>query len=130
MGIFGKIGQFLGSKVLRPVAKTVANTVLKPVARIVGNIAEKPLGLAQKAIQTIGDVKQLPVVGGLIQKGLEAVRAGKVGGALQGVVKQLDKTDARLGKVRQVLDDPSKAISAAGKASGGGFGRAIGEIFQ
>lgn len=130
MGLFGKIGRFFKSKVLAPVAKTVANTVLRPVARVVGAVAEKPIALAQKAIQTVGDVKNLPVVGDLIRKGLEEVRAGKAGGFLRGVVGQLDQTDARLGKVRQILDDPSKAIAEVGQRSGGKVGKAIGEVFQ
>lgn len=130
MGLFGKIGRFFGSKVLRPVAKGVANTVLKPVARVVGSIAEKPIALAQKAIQTVADVKKIPVVGDLVQKGLQAVREGKVGGALKGIVGELDKTDSRLQRTRQILDDPSRAIADAGRASGGRVGRAVSEIFQ
>lgn len=129
MSIFKRIGRAV-SGVLRPVAKGVANTVLKPVARVVGGIAEKPIALAQKAIQTVADVKNMPVVGGLVKKGLEEIRSGKAGGFLKGVVGQLDQTDARLGKVRSILDDPSKAISEAGRASGGRFGRAVGEVFQ
>ena len=130
MGLFGKIGSFFKSKVLAPVAKTVANTVLKPAMRVIGTIAEKPLALAQKAIQTVGDAKNLPVVGGLLRKGLEQVRQGKAGGFLGGVVKQLDKTDERLTKAREILDDPSKGISQIGKQAGGKVGRAVGEIFQ
>jgi hypothetical protein len=129
MGIFSGISKAF-SKVFRPVLKGVANTVLKPVARVVGGIAEKPIALAQKAIQTVGDIKNLPVVGGLIRKGVEELRQGKAGGFLKGVVGQLDKSDERLGKVRGILDDPSRAISEAGRASGGRVGRAIGEIFQ
>lgn len=129
MGIFSGLKRALG-RVFKPVAKTVANTVLKPVARIVGGIAEKPLALAQKAIKTVGDAKNLPVVGGLIRKGIDELRAGRAGGFLKGVVGQLDKTDQRLGKVRSILDDPSKAISEVGKQSGGKVGRAVGEIFE
>lgn len=130
MGLFGKIGRFLKSKVLAPVAKTAVNTVLKPVARVVGSVAEKPLALAQKAVQTIGDIKKIPVVGDLINKGLQEVRKGKVGGFLGDVVKTLDKTPEGIGKVRGILDDPSKAIAEAGNRAGGKVGRAIGEVFQ
>lgn len=129
MGIFSRIGRAF-KNVLRPVAKTVANVVLKPVSRVVGAIAEKPIALAQKAIKTVGDIKNLPVVGGLIRKGIEELRSGKGGGFLKGVVSQLDKTDDRLSKTRQILDDPSKAISEIGNRSGGRVGRAIGEVFQ
>ena len=129
MGIFSGLKRALG-KAFKPVVKTVANTVLKPVARVVGSIAEKPIALAQKAIKTVGDAKNIPVVGGLLKKGIEELRSGRAGGFLKGVVGQLDKTDERLGKVRSILDDPSKAIGEAGRASGGKVGRAVGEIFD